>query len=275
MKQDYIKSITKKYHSEIWGRFVRVVHEYKLIANGDKIAVCVSGGKDSFCLALCMREFQRQSKLANREKFEVIYLCMNPGYSAENLKRVRDNAKRLDIPLTFFKSNIFKVVEKAGGSPCYLCARMRRGHLYAKAKELGCNKIALAHHFDDTVETIMLNLLYNGRVQTMMPKLNSANFAGMQLIRPMCLVREHDIIKWKIYNGLEFIACACPLTAEHCTVGGGKVGKRTEVKMLLSEIEENNTTALTNIYNSVNKINLNAVLGWYKEGEHKSFLDEF
>jgi tRNA(Ile)-lysidine synthase TilS/MesJ len=274
MERDYIKSITKKYHNEIWGRFVRAVSGYKLISGGDKIAVCVSGGKDSFCLALCMRELQRQSELANREKFEVVYLCMNPGYPAEALKAVKDNAKLLGIPLTFFKSNIFKVVKKAGGSPCYLCARMRRGNLYAKAKELGCNKIALAHHFDDTVETVMLNLLCHGRVQTMMPKLKSANFAGMQLIRPMCLVREADIIKWKIYNELEFIACACPLTESSCDIGG-RVGKRAEIKMLLSEIEENNPTALTNIYNAVNKVNLDAVLGWNKDGRHKSFLDEF
>jgi tRNA(Ile)-lysidine synthase TilS/MesJ len=200
---------------------------------------------------------------------------MNPGYSAETVKAIKNNAKLLDIPLTFFKSDIFSAVSAAGGSPCYLCARMRRGNLYAKARELGCNKIALAHHFDDTVETVMMNLLYQGRVQTMMPKLKSRNFAGMELIRPLCLVREADIIKWKFYNGLEFINCACPLTENQCSVGGEKVSKRMEIKMLLSEIEENHPTAPTNIYNAMNKINLDAVLGYYDNGKHHSFLDSY
>ena len=269
----------KKFHNEIWGRFIRAVNEYKLIDDGDKIAVCISGGKDSFCLALCMQELQKQSHLAKRGEFEIVYLCMNPGYSPENLKKVKSSARLLGIPLQFFKSNIFKVVTKAGGSPCYLCAKMRRGALYAEAKRLGCNKIALAHHFDDTVETIMMNLLYNGRVQTMMPKLKSTNFEGMQLIRPICLVREPDIIKWRDYKilkneGLEFINCACPLTETQCGVGG-KVGKRMEVKMLLSEIEDTHPAAPLNIYNAVNNINLDAVLGYNDDGKHTSFLDDF
>ncbi|MDR1917804.1 MAG: tRNA 2-thiocytidine biosynthesis TtcA family protein [Christensenellaceae bacterium] len=271
---DYIKSITKKYHDEIWGKFVRCVHENKLIDDGDKIAVCVSGGKDSFCLALCMKELQRQSLLAKRQKFEIVFLCMNPGYTAETTRAIKQNAKLLNIPLTFFKSNIFNVVKNAGGSPCYLCAKMRRGNLYAQAQRLGCNKIALAHHFDDVIETVMMNLLYQGRIQTMLPKLKSRNFADMQLIRPFCLVREADIIKWKIYNGLEFINCACPLTENQCSVSGGKIGKRMEVKMLLAEIAETNEAAPQNIYTAMKKINLNAVLGYQKNGEHRTYLDD-
>jgi tRNA(Ile)-lysidine synthase TilS/MesJ len=251
------------------------VREYKLIDDGDKIAVCVSGGKDSFCLALCMQELQRQSELAQKQKFDVVFLCMNPGYTAETLKTVKGNAKLLNIPLTFSKSNIFKVVERTDRSPCYLCAKMRRGHLYAEAKRLGCNKIALAHHNDDVIETVMMNLLYQGRVQTMLPKLKSKNFTDMQLIRPFCLVRETDIIKWRIYNDLEFIKCACPLTETQCSVAGEKIGKRMEVKMLLSEIAEANEAAPQNIYNAMNKINADAVLGYNKNGVHHSFLDEF
>jgi tRNA(Ile)-lysidine synthase TilS/MesJ len=273
--KNYIKSITKKYRDEIWGRFVRCVHEYELIADGDKIAVCVSGGKDSFCLALCMQELQRQSLLAGREKFEVIFLCMNPGYAAGTLKAVKRNAKLLKIPLTFFKTNIFAAVQNAGDSPCYLCAKMRRGNLYAEAKRLDCNKIALAHHFDDVIETVMMNLIYQGRIQTMLPKLKSKNFAGLQLIRPFCKVRERDIIKWRISNNLEFINCACPLTETQCSVSGEKIGKRMEVKMLLSELAETNAAAPQNIYNAMDKVNINAVLGYTKDGTHHSFLDNF
>jgi tRNA(Ile)-lysidine synthase TilS/MesJ len=260
----------------VWNKFVRAVHEYKLISRGDKVAVCVSGGKDSFCLALCMRELQRQSVLAKRGEFEVIYFCMNPGYSPENLKKIKANAKTLGIPLQFFKTNIFDVVTKVGGSQCYLCAKMRRGSLYSKAKESGCNKIALAHHFDDTVETVMMNILLNGRIQTMMPKLKSINFTGMELIRPFCLVREHDIIKWRDRTGLDFINCACPLTEGQCGIDrNNKIGKRMEMKMLLAEIEDANPAALTNIYNAMSNINLDAVLGYNSNGKHISFLDGY
>jgi tRNA(Ile)-lysidine synthase TilS/MesJ len=219
-----------------------------------------------------MKKLQKQSELAHRQKFELIFLCMNPGYDRETVNKIKSNAELLDIEIRFFKSNIFSVVTKTGGSPCYLCAKMRRGNLYAQAKKLGCNKIALAHHFDDTAETIMLNLLYNGRVQTMMPKLKSQNFENMQLIRPLCLVREKDIIRWRDQNSLEFINCACPLTKDRC-FASGKIGKRMEVKMLLSEIEDGHPAAPKNIYNAMNNINLNAVLGYKINGIHKSFLD--
>jgi tRNA(Ile)-lysidine synthase TilS/MesJ len=248
----YIRSVLKKYRNEIWSPFIRAVNEYKLIADGDKIAVCVSGGKDSFCLALCMKELQRQSVLAKREKYEVIFLCMNPGYSRASIKKIKDNAKLLGLPLIFFKSNIFDVVSKAGGSPCYLCARMRRGNLYAAAQKQGCSKIALAHHFDDVIETTMMNLLYNGKIKTMPPKLNSTNWKNMQLIRPFVRVRERNIIKWREDNSLEFINCACPLTENACNLHGSKTGKRNEIKMLLSEIEDSHANAPINIFNALN-----------------------
>ncbi len=238
-----MKSISK--NKNIWSPFIKGVNRYNLIDDGDKIAVCVSGGKDSFALAICMKELARQSKLAGRQNFEVIFLCMDPGYKKDILKKIKDNAKLLDIPLEFFKSNIFDVVENVGGSPCYLCARMRRGNLYAEAKSRGCNKIALAHHMDDIAETIMMNLLYNAKNKGMPHKLQSKNFENMTLIRPFSLLRERDIISWRDSNELSFISSACPLGA--CE----KVGKRKQTKILLSEIEKANPVAVLNIYKSM------------------------
>lgn len=238
-----MKSISKNKH--LWPPFIRAVDKYNLINEGDKIAVCVSGGKDSFALALCMQELARQSKLAKRQNFEVIFLCMNPGYSKKDLQTVKDTAKQLGIPLEFFDAPIFKVVTKAGGSPCYLCARMRRGNLYAAAQARGCNKIALAHHMDDIAETIMMNLLYNAKAKTMPVKLSSKNFPGMTLIRPFCLVREPDIVNWRDANELQFIHCGCPLG--ECD----KIGKRQETKMLLASLQESAPHAVLNLYKAL------------------------
>lgn len=238
-----MKSISKSHH--LWPPFIRAIDKYHLIADGDKIAVCVSGGKDSFALALCLQELSRQSKLAHRENFSVVFLCMNPGYSEQDLTTVKNTAKQLGIPLEIFPSPIFKVVTTAGGSPCYLCARMRRGYLYAEAQKRGCNKIALAHHLDDIAETVVMNLFYNAKIKTMPPKLDSKNFTGMQLIRPFCLVRERDIANWRDANDLHFIHCGCPLG--QC----GKTGKRQATKELLRQLEQDNPNTILNIYKAL------------------------
>lgn len=240
-----MKSISKNKH--LWPAFIRAIDRYQLIEDGDKIAVCVSGGKDSFALALCMQELCRQSKLAKRQNFSVIFLCLNPGYSAQDLQTVKNTAAQLGIPLEFVDYPIFDIVTKVGGSPCYLCARMRRGNLYAAAQARGCNKIALAHHMDDVAETIIMNLLYNAKAKTMPPKLTSQNFQNMTLIRPFCLEREQDIINWRDANALQFIHCGCPLG--QC----GTVGKRQATKMLLAEIEKDNPVAVLNIYKALDR----------------------
>lgn len=243
-----MKSISKNKH--LWPAFIRAVDQYHLIDDGDKIAVCVSGGKDSFALALCMQELCRQSRLAKRQNFEVIFLCMDPGYTQQDRSIIEQTAQQLAIPLEFFTAPIFDVVTKAGGTPCYLCARMRRGNLYAAAQERGCNKIALAHHMDDIAETVMMNLMQNAQVKTMPVKIASKNFPGMTLIRPFCLERERDIINWRDANELNFIHCGCPLG--QCD----KMGKRQETKEILKQIEQNNPVAVLNIFKALDRLNL-------------------
>lgn len=266
------RSIIKKFRKTIWNNFIGAVKEYELIAPGDKIAVCISGGKDSMLLAKCIQQLQRHSEIP----FEAEYIVMDPGYNAENRALIEHNAKLMDIPIYIFESDIFSVTERAGGSPCYLCARMRRGCLYSKAKELGCNKIALGHHFDDVIETILMGMLYGAQVQTMMPKLHSTNFPGMELIRPLYLVREEDIIHWMNYNDLHFIQCACRFTESCASCGGTEKGsKRAEIKDLIRELRKKNPYIEKNIFRSVENVNLNTVIGYKKDGVRHHFLDEY
>ena len=233
--KDIERSIIKKFRKPIWRRFTKAIREYELVQDGDKIAVCISGGKDSMLMAKLFQELSRHGK----KNFEVVFLVMNPGYNEINYQTIKDNAKILNVPITVFESDIFNIVASEEQSPCYLCARMRRGYLYSKAKELGCNKIALGHHYDDVIETILMGMLYGAQVQTMMPKLHSTNFEGMELIRPLYLIREADIIHWANYNDLHFIQCACRFT-EHCASCGGteKGSKRAEIKELIHELAQ-------------------------------------
>jgi tRNA(Ile)-lysidine synthase TilS/MesJ len=233
--------------------------------------VCISGGKDSFLLAKCIQELIRHGKF----KFEARFVCMNPGYNDYNLQYIKDNAKLMDIPIEIFESDIFDVIKKiTPNEPCYMCARMRRGYLYSKAKELGCNKIALGHHFNDVIETSMLSILYSSEVKTMVPKLHSDNFEGIELIRPMYLVKEDDIISWKNYNELTFINCACPLL-EGCSLLGNEANKRNEIKALIKKMKEKNPNVDNNIFISLSNVNLNCVLGYKKDKKEYSFLDEY
>ncbi len=265
------KSIIKKYRKEIWKRFVNGINDYNLIQNGDKIAVCISGGKDSMLLAKCMQELQRHWQV----KFELVFLVMDPGYNPYNRKVIEDNAKLLNIPITIFESPIFDVVAEVEDTPCYLCARMRRGYLYKEAKDLGCNKIALGHHFDDVIETILMSMLYSGQIKTMMPKLHSTNYEGMELIRPLYLVKEADIVAWVRYNELSFIQCACRLT-EHCSVSGqGGGSKRQEMKNLIKKFRQINPHIEMNIFRSVHDINLETIIGYHKKEKSYQFLDDY
>lgn len=265
------KSIIKKYRKEIWKRFINGINDYDLIQDGDKIAVCISGGKDSMLLAKCMQELQRHWQV----KFELVFLVMDPGYNPYNRQVIEDNAKLLNIPITIFESPIFDVVAEVEDTPCYLCARMRRGYLYKEAKELGCNKIALGHHFDDVIETILMSMLYSGQVKTMMPKLHSTNYEGMELIRPLYLVKEADIIAWARYNELSFIQCACRLT-EHCSVSGqGGGSKRQEMKNLIKKFRQINPHIEMNIFRSVHDINLETVIGYHVKDKSYHFLDDY
>lgn len=267
------RSIITTYKTKIWKPFISAIKTYNLVEDGDRIAVCISGGKDSTLLAKCFQELKKHGK----NNFETVYLVMNPGYNDINLQTILNNAELLNIPITVFNSEIYDIVENVGGSPCYLCARMRRGHLYSKAKELGCNKIALGHHFDDVIETTMLSMLYNGQFKTMLPKLKSKNFEGMELIRPLYLVKENDIINWKNYNGLSFINCACRFT-EKCNVcdvkeGGGS--KRAEMKKIIRYLREINPIFDHNIYKSLGNVKLDTVLSYEKDGKVFSFLDNY
>ena len=265
------KSIIKKYRKEIWSRFVRAIKDYELINEGDKIMVCISGGKDSFLLAKCMQEIKRHGQV----DFDVKYVCMNPGYSEKNLLMIMENAKTLDIPLEIFNSDVFKVAEKlAEENPCYMCARMRRGFLYSKAQELGCNKIALGHHFDDVVETTLLSMFYGSEIKTMMPKLHSDNFDGLELIRPLYLVKERDIINWRNSNNLTFLNCACKFT-ERVSIEGDRVSKRKEIKELIKKLREVNPNIDSNIFKSMDNVNLSCVLGTKRNGEYRSFLEDY
>lgn len=251
------KSIIKKFRKEIWSKFIKAIKDYDLIKENDNICVCISGGKDSFLLALCFEELKKHHKF----NFNTKYLVMDPGYLDINLKQIVDNAKLLNLDIEVFKSDIFDVVDRVGGdSPCYLCARMRRGYLYAKAKELGCNKIALGHHFNDVIETVMLNILYNGVFGGMLPILDSKNFEGMQLIRPLYYVKEKDIIHFAKYNNLKFINCACKVTKK-------SLGKRKEVKLLIEELVKTNKNADINIMNSLKNVNKETILGYMEDGE--------
>lgn len=265
------RSIIKKFRKGIWRKFTKGIREYDLIQDGDKIAVCISGGKDSMLMAKLFQELQRH----NRFPFEVTFLVMDPGYSKENRQIIENNAKKLNIPLTIFESDIFEAVLHVEKSPCYLCARMRRGHLYAKAKELGCNKIALGHHYDDVIETILMGMLYGAQVQTMMPKLHSTNFEGMELIRPLYLVREDDIKKWRDYNDLHFLQCACKFT-ETCSIeGGDSSSKRMEIKHLIRDLKKTNPFVEGNIFKSVENVNLSTVIAYKQDGVKHHFLESY
>lgn len=266
------KSIIKKFRKEIWRRFTRAVNEYELIQDGDCIAVCISGGKDSMLMAKLFQELYRHGK----RNFELVFLVMNPGYNELNHQIIQENAKILNIPIQIFHSEIFDIVEEQTNSPCYLCARMRRGHLYSKAKESGCNKIALGHHYDDVIETILMGMLYGAQVQTMMPKLHSTNFQGMELIRPMYLIREKDIIHWMNYNKLQFIQCACRLT-ESCDSGSGieQGSKRGEIKQLIAELVKINPYVEKNIFKSVENVNLNTIIAYKQNGIQHHFLENY
>ena len=265
------RSIVKKYHKEIWTNFVKAVKEYELIKEGDRIAVCISGGKDSFLLAKLMQELKRHRKF----EYELKFIVMDPGYNSENRKLIEENAKLLDIPIEIFHSEIFDVVVDIEKSPCYLCARMRRGHLYSKAKELGCNKIALGHHFDDAIETVLMGMFYAGKYETMMPKLHSRNFEGMELIRPMYMVREEYIKAWVNYNGLRFLRCACRFTEEQEKLGDEGTSKRAEMKELVKEMSKVNKSVATNIFKSMSHVNLETVIAYKYGGKKHSFLDEY
>lgn len=273
--KDIERSIIKQYRKTIWRPFVSALNEYDMIRPGDKIAVCVSGGKDSFLLAKCMQEILRHGKMT----FGLEFLVMDPGYHPANRKMIEENARRMDIPVKIFESDIFDVVVDVEESPCYLCARMRRGWLYAKAKELGCSKIALGHHFDDVIETILMSMLYGAQVNTMMPKLHSTNFPGMELIRPLYLVREADILSWKEDNGLGFLQCACRFTEriakEKALEEEVHSSKRQEVKELIRELEKVNPGVAKNIFRSVENVNLDACIGYVKGGERHHFLETY
>ncbi len=264
------ESIRKKFRKKLFSRFTKAIVEYELIQPNDKIAVCISGGKDSFAMAKLFQELKRHNKIP----FEIIFLLMDPGYNAENREKIETNAKLLNIPLTVFETDIFESVFNIEKSPCYLCARMRRGHLYHRAKDLGCNKIALGHHYDDVIETILMGMLYGGQMQTMMPKLKSDNFEGMELIRPMYLIREETIKAWRDYNGLEFIRCACKFTEGAARDPSGS--KRQKVKELIRTLEKDDPGIEQNIFRSVENVNLKTVITYKdKEGVRHRFTDEY
>ena len=265
------RSLIKKFRKPIWRKFTKAVQEYQLVQEGDKITVCISGGKDSMLMAKLFQELQRHGKIP----FELVFLVMNPGYNQDNWKIIQDNAKLLGIPLTVFESDIFNIVAEVDKNPCYLCARMRRGYLYSHAKRLGCNKIALGHHFDDVIETILMGMLYSGKVETMMPKLHSSNFEGMELIRPLYMVKEADIKAWRDYNGLHFIQCACRFTENCASCGGGRGSKRGEMKELIAMFRETSDVIEANIFKSVYNINLRTVIGYHKDGKEYNFLDDY
>ena len=269
--QEIERSIIKKYRKEIWSRFTKAVKDYELINENDKIMVCISGGKDSFLLAKCIQELERHGKV----KFEAHYVVMDPGYNDYNRQYIIDNAKLLNIPIEIFNTDIFDVVSTVDSkSPCYLCAKMRRGHLYNKAKELGCNKIALGHHFDDVIETTLLSMFYGSEVKTMLPKLHSTNFEGLELIRPLYMVKEADIISWRDSNDLVFINCACRFT-EGCSLINDGTSKRKEIKELIKNLRKVHSDIDNSIFRSMNNINLDCVLGTKKNGKYKSFLDGY
>lgn len=270
--QEIERSIIKKFRKPIWCKFVQGVKTYDLIQEGDRIAVCISGGKDSMLLAKLMQEIQRHGKF----HFDLEFLVMNPGYNEINRQTIISNAELLNIPITMFETDIFNIVSEIEDTPCYLCARMRRGYLYKHAQELGCNKIALGHHFDDVIETILMGMLYGAQIQTMMPKLHSTNHKGMELIRPMYMVKEEDIIAWGLYNELQFIQCACRFT-ENFTMSDnpGDVSKRQEMKGLIKNFRQINPNIDKNIFRSVHDVNLKTIIGYHSEKMQYNFLDDY
>ena len=267
--QEIEHSIIKKYRKDIWSKFVKAVIEYDLVKENDKIMVCISGGKDSFLLAKCMEELQKHGKFP----FEVCYVCMNPGYNEANLELIKENAKTMNIDLEIFESDIFDIVSTVEKSPCYLCARMRRGCLYKRAQELGCNKIALGHHFDDVIETTLLSMFYGAEVKTMMPKLHSENFEGLELIRPLHMVKEADIIAWAKTNNLKFLNCACRFTEK--SAKNEEESKRLLMKNLVKKMRKDNPNIDYNIYKALDNVNLNCVIGTKTDGEYESFLANY
>ncbi len=267
------KGLQKKFKKSIFSRFAKAIREYELLKAGDKVAICISGGKDSMLMAKLFQELKRHRKF----EFDMEFLVMDPGYNELNRSVIENNAEKMGIPITVFETDIFETVYDIEKSPCYLCARMRRGHLYSKAKELGCNKIALGHHYDDVIETILMGMMYGAQVQTMMPKLHSTNFEGMELIRPMYLVREDDIKRWRDYHNLQFIQCACRFTdtCTTCRDDGSNVSKRMEIKDLIKELKKINPFIESNIFKSVENVNLDTVIAYKKKGERHHFLDEY
>lgn len=268
-------SIIKEYRKEIWRPFVQALNEYQMIEEGDNIAVCISGGKDSILLAKCMQEILRHGKM----EFGLQFLVMDPGYHPDNLRLIKENAALMEIPVKIVESDIFDVVKDVEESPCYLCARMRRGFLYAHAKELGCNKIALGHHFDDAIETILMSMLYGGQINTMMPKLHSTNFEGMELIRPLYFVKERAILDWKKSNDLRFLQCACRFTEkiakERAMEEEVHSSKRQEMKELIARLKEVNPAIESNVFKSVTNVNLDACIGYVSHGKRHHFLEDY
>lgn len=266
------RSIITTYRKEIWSPFVLAVKKYRLIDKGDKIAVCISGGKDSMLLAKLMQELQRHSEIP----FELVFLVMNPGYNEANAKKIEENAKRLHVPITVFESDVFAVSETVNAqSPCYMCARMRRGHLYAKAKELGCNKIALGHHKSDVIETTVMGMLYGGQIQGMLPRIKSTNFEDMELIRPMYCILEEDILRWKEYNGLDFIACACKFTQKTTGTDEDGFSARRRVKEWIAQLKKENGNVENNIFQSIHNVQLDTLAEYKQDGVKHSFLEKF
>lgn len=266
------RSLITTYRKSIWSPFVLAVKKYRLIQSGDKIAVCISGGKDSMVLAKLMQQLQRHSEVP----FELVFLVMDPGYNLENRKRIEENAALLNVPITIFESDIFEAAETVNEqSPCYMCARMRRGHLYAKAKELGCNKIALGHHKSDVIETTLMGMLYGGQLQGMLPRLQSTNFEGMELIRPLYCVLEKDIIRWAEHNQLQFIACACKFTQRITGSDEDSFSARRRVKDFIAQLKEENETVENNIFQSIHNVQLDTLVEYKQEGEKHSFLERF
>lgn len=266
------RSIIKTYRKDIWNPFVEACKNYELVQEGDRIAVCISGGKDSVLLAMCMKHLQKISDVS----FELKFICMDPGYNDVNRKQIEHNCKALEIPVDIFESNIFEVTENVGGSPCYLCARMRRGHLYAKAKELGCNKIALGHHLSDVIETTLMGMFYGSQLQAMLPKLKSTNFEGMELIRPLYCVNESAILKWRDYNNLTFIQCACRFVDEYSNSEDG-IGesKRQEIKAFIKDLKKINPDIEHNIFKSIHNVKLDTFISYKLKGVEYSFLKDF
>ena len=265
------RSIIKKYRKDIWNPFIAAVKRYELISEGDRIAVCISGGKDSMLMAKLIQQLTRTSEVP----FEARYIVMDPGYNEINRKRIEDNAKLLEIPVTFFETDIFEVADSVDNSPCYLCARMRRGHLYAKAKEMGCNKIALGHHMNDVIETTLMGMMYGSQIQGMLPRLKSTNFEGMELIRPLFCVREESIVSWARYNSLEFIACACKFTENAAKENFESLSKRKETKELIRELSKVNPDIEHNLFMSLHNVSLDTLIEYKQNGEKHSFLERF